>query len=496
MSIDWHKRAAAFRPAIRDFINGRYLNAASGELTKQNPRDGAPLYALDNHGVGNLEDGVAGAQRASADGRWSNLASSKRKEVLLRLADLMEKHREELALLECLDVGKPIRDALNVDVPMAIATIRANAEFADKVYTRVYNADPRNFSFQLKRPIGVVGAIVGWNFPLVLATQKAGPALAAGNTIILKPSELTSLSASRLAELAAEAGVPDSVFNVVHGGRALGAALSRHDHVDLLSFTGSSQTGKQMLIAAGQSNMKRLVLECGGKAPNIVFEDCPDLDAAAEAIVARAFWNQGQVCTASSRLLVHENIAARLVKSIAIKTEALTPADPLLMATRFGALVSRAHLDKVSAYVAAGSEEGARLIYQGGPAAPVEGGFYASPSIFTDVSPRSTIAQQEIFGPVLSVLTFRDDMHAIELANNTIYGLSAIVWTADLARAQRMALGLRAGWVSINATARPSGGPGTAMMGKGGHKQSGLALEGGVDGLEALMTNTAVQFFI
>jgi acyl-CoA reductase-like NAD-dependent aldehyde dehydrogenase len=329
-----------------------------------------------------------------------------------------------------------------------------------------------------------------------LTAGKIGPALAAGNTLVLKPSELTSLSAARVAELAIEAGVPEGVLNVIHGGPTVGAALAQHPDVDLITFTGSTHTGKKLLVSSGQTNMKRLILECGGKAPSIVFDDSPDLEAVADAIVGRAFWNQGQVCTASSRLLVQDSVKERLMQIVVQKVAALRPGDPLKQETKFGAVVSQGHKNKVLGYLDSGSRDGARMLYRSDAPPPFANGFYVPPVIFDNVSPGQKIAQEEIFGPVLSVLSFRDEADAINIANNTIYGLSAIVWTKDLGRAHRMAQGIQAGWIVLNTTGKPTGGPGGGVMSIGGLKESGLGSEGGLEGLEEYMTKTAVQLFV
>jgi acyl-CoA reductase-like NAD-dependent aldehyde dehydrogenase len=494
--VDWIARARALRPQIRDFIDGRWCPVDGDAHKKFAPRDGGLLSEFGACDLRKVDAAVNSARRAFDDGRWCERPVQARKQVLLRLAGLIEKDLEHLALLESLDVGKPITDALTIDVPSAAAVIRMNAEIADKCFGDVYGVDRASMAYQLRRPIGVVGAIVGWNFPLLLAAQKIGPALAAGNSLVLKPSEVTSFTASRIAELAVEAGVPEGVLNVIHGAGALGSALARHHDVDLVSFTGSSATGKRLLIASGESNMKRLILECGGKAPSIVFDDCPDLDGVAAGIVKRAFWNQGEVCTASSRLLLQESIKEKLLPLIVEKTAALDPQDPLRAESKFGALVSHGHRLKVQAYIARGAQQGARIAYQSDAPVPHEGGFYVAPVIFDNVAPKSSIAQEEIFGPVLSVLTFRDDEEAIRLANNTIYGLSATVWTRNIARAHRMTHGIKAGWITVNSTDVPQSEAGGELMSVGGHKQSGIGTEGGAAGMEAYMTSTAVQIFV
>jgi acyl-CoA reductase-like NAD-dependent aldehyde dehydrogenase len=495
MSIDWVSRSRELTLGVRNFIGGRWQSQERGDsIRKYGPRDGALLYGFRSGDGRDVEEAVQTARRAFDDGRWSKLPLQRRKDALYKLAALIEQHREELALFECLDVGKPIADALNIDVPMAVAAIKYSSEAADKLYGKVFGVDRSSLSYELRRPMGVVAGIVGWNFPLVLATSKIGPALATGNSLVLKPSELTSLSAARVAELAVEAGVPEGVLNVIHGDGAIGGALALHNDVDLVTFTGSSQTGKRLLIAAGESNMKRLILECGGKAPNIVFDDSPKLESIADALVWRMFWNQGQVCTASSRLLVQEGVKDELLPIIIKKCAALGMGDPLSAQTKFAAVVSQGHQDKVRSYIESGRKEGARTAYHSDAKSPYEGGFYVPPVIFDQVSPRQRIAQEEIFGPVVSVIGFRDEEEAIKIANSTIYGLSAILWTRDMGRAHRMTQRIDAGWIVVNATGEPVGG--AEGITTGGHKQSGIGVEGGVEGLEAFMSKTAVQYFV
>jgi acyl-CoA reductase-like NAD-dependent aldehyde dehydrogenase len=494
---DWVARAERLALQVRNVIGAQSTSVGGHDaIRKLSPRNGQLLYQFGSGSQLDVEAAVASARRAFSDGRWSKLPSERRSEVLNTLAGLLAANAEEFALLESLDTGKPISDALEFDVPHAVATLRFGAAAGDKLASQVYGVDANSLSFQSRRPLGVVAGVIGWNFPLVLATEKIGPALATGNSLVLKPSELTSLSAGRLAELALQAGVPEGVLNVIHGGGSVGAGLARHGDVDMITFTGSSRTGKALLIASGESNMKRLMLECGGKAPNIVFDDAPDLAAVADAVIARAFWNQGQVCTASSRLLVHADIKDELLGLVIERASVLAPGDPLEVDTRFGALVSAGHKDKVLGYIADGEREGARLIYRSTASAPLSGGYYVAPVIFDNVTASQKIAQEEIFGPVLSVLTFRDEDEALAIANGTMYGLSAILWTKDLPRAHRVSQKIDAGWIVVNATGRPNGGPGPGTLSIGGQKQSGLGTEGGLDGLRSYTRESAIQFFV
>jgi acyl-CoA reductase-like NAD-dependent aldehyde dehydrogenase len=495
MNVDWIGKSRDLKLRVRNFVAGRYTEERGEAIEKYSPRDGSLLCQFGAGEEHEVEEVVAVAKEAFDDGRWSKLPMSQRKDALYKLASLMEAHAEELALLECLDVGKPISDVLRFDVPASISIVRFNAEAVDKVFGKVFGSDQTSLTYQLRRPMGVVAAIIGWNFPLVLAATKLGPALAAGNTVVLKPSELTSLSAARVAELAVEAGIPSGVFNVIHGRGAIGAALARHAGVDLMTFTGSTQTGKKLLVASGESNMKRLILECGGKASSIVFDDGPDLEAVADAVAARAFWNQGEVCTASSRVLVHGRIKDKFLPLLIARAASLAPMDPLNPASKFGALVSAEHQQKVLRYIERGRQEGAEAIYESRATAPFEKGFYVAPVVFDAVKTTHAIAREEIFGPVVSVMSFCDEAEAIGIANSTIYGLSAIVWTQDMGRAHRMAQQVKAGWIVVNASGKPVGHSGSAIS-MGGLKESGIGVEGGIEGIEAYTSQTAVQYFV
>jgi acyl-CoA reductase-like NAD-dependent aldehyde dehydrogenase len=494
--VDWHEKARTAELRVCNLVEGDHKTGRGRLLKKLGPRDGKVLYEFANGTNGDAEAAVASARRSFEDRRWRDYSPARRREILQTWAALINKCAHELALLECLDVGKPISDSLAIDVPTAAANIRFSAEAAETICGDVYEAGRSSLSFELRRPIGVVAAIVGWNFPLVLAAGKVGAALAMGNSLVLKPSEITALSAGKLAQLGLEAGLPEGVLNVLHGDAQVGDALARHGDVNMVSFTGSTATGKKLLLASGHSNMKRLLLECGGKAANIVFDDAPDLDAVVSAVVAKAFWNQGQVCTASSRVLVHAGLIAEFGRALVKKLQGLAVGDPLNSDTRYGPLVSALHRERVAGYVDRAKQDGVRVLFEGSVSEPVAGGYYLGPTVFTDVNARAPIAQDEVFGPVLAISTFRDEEEAIRLANDTMYGLSAIAWTKDLGRAHRLTQGIDVGWMIVNATAEGHGGVSEGLLPVEGHKQSGIGSEGGLEGLRAYTSRTAAQWFV
>ena len=496
IDIDWHQRAQKEDFRISHFIDGKYVNLDQGEIIqKYAPRDGCLLYELPSGTPKDMERAISSARQSFNDKRWRGLPLQRRQTILRKLADLMEKHQETLALYESMDAGKPISQALN-EVIQASCILRDAAESVDKLFSP-YLSDGAYCAFQLRKPVGVVGAIISWNYPLVLAALKIGPALIMGNSLILKPSEFTSLSASYLAALALESGVPAGVLNVVNGaGHTVGLTLASHMDVDLLSFTGSSTIGKQMQIVAGQSNMKRLLLECGGKSPYIIFDDCPaDLDMLAADIVATAFHNQSQNCLAGSRLLLQRSIKERLLPKVTEQAALLIPQDPLNPSTTFGAMSHEGHMNKVLAYIDSGEKEGAELICGGNRVHVYTGenssGYYIEPTIFDNVSPGQKIAQEEIFGPVLSVLTFNDEQEAITLANNTRYGLGAYIATENIGRAHRLSQEISAGLIQIiGSSVAPDR---YKDIGKEGHRESGFGFEGGLLGLGSYSLCSAIH---
>ena len=423
------------------FIDGEYVDALSGEtFDAVSPISGEPVAAVAACDLPDVDRAVAGARAAFESGVWSRLAPKKRKQALQRLAHLMAAHAEELALLETIDMGKPLRDARAVDVPNATECIAWYGEAIDKVYDEIAPTGPDAHVSIVREPLGVIGAVVPWNFPLLMASWKLGPALATGNSVVLKPAEQSPLSVLRLAELATEAGIPDGVLQVVPGfGETAGQALGRHPDVDMIAFTGSTEVGKLFLRYSGESNMKRVALECGGKSPHIVTKDAGNLDAAAMAVAWGVFYNQGEVCNAGSRLLVHESVKDELLEKVVKVAEKIQPGDPLDPKTRMGAIVDAAQLDRVLGYLESGKDEGAELHLGGSRARQDTGGYYVEPTIFDAVSNEMRIAQEEIFGPVLSTISFDGLDEAIAIANDTVYGLAAAIWTDDVSVAHTAA---------------------------------------------------------
>jgi 4-(gamma-glutamylamino)butanal dehydrogenase len=484
---------AATLPALRTkaLIDGDFRPAASGlTFTTENPATGRPIAEIAAGDAVDIDAAVGAARRAFDDGRWSRRSPAERKAVLLRFANLIEANLDELATLDALEAGKPITDCREVDLPDTIRIFRWYAEAVDKVFDAIAPTGPEALGLIVREPIGVVGAVLPWNFPILMAAWKAAPALAAGNSMIIKPAELTSLSTIRLAELAIEAGLPDGVLNVVPGlGETAGQALGRHPDVDMVSFTGSTQVGRLFLKYAAESNLKQVVVECGGKSPQVVLEcggkspqvvlaDPPDLDIVAEQVLIAGFANQGENCSCGSRLIVHQSMRDALLERITDRIGEWHVGDPLDPATRIGPMIEKPHLEKVLAYIAAGRAEGARVITGGERALTETGGYFVAPTVFDDVRNSMKIAREEIFGPVISTIPFDSEEEAIALANDTSYGLAASLYTTNIDTAMRVARSIRAGTVSVNAYSE-----GDVSTPFGGYKESGF---GGRDkGLEA-----------
>jgi gamma-glutamyl-gamma-aminobutyraldehyde dehydrogenase len=449
---NWTQRAAALAIDGRALIDGQRRDATSGETFDCiSPIDGRVLGPVARGAAADIDAAVKSARAAFEDRRWCGKAPAVRKKILQRFADKILAAREELALLETLDMGKPIQHALAVDVPSTARTIAWYAEAVDKIYDEIAPTPATALALITREPVGVVGAIVPWNYPMIMAAWKLGPALAAGNSVVLKPSEKSPLTAMRLAELAIEAGVPPGVFNVVPGyGPEAGEALALHMDVDALGFTGSTRTGRRMLEYAGRSNLKRVFNELGGKSAFLVFDDCADVERAAKTVAASLFFNQGESCNAPSRVLVHESIAQRFTDIVAAEAPAYAPGDPLDSGTVLGALVDEPQMATVLRYIEAGKAEGARVVAGGRRVRQDTGGYYVEPTVFDGVVNQMTIAREEIFGPVMGILTFKTEAEAVAIANASAYGLQASVWSDNLNHAHRVARALRAGTVHVN----------------------------------------------
>ncbi|MFM2043931.1 MAG: hypothetical protein RLY86_2507 [Pseudomonadota bacterium] len=481
LAANWHDRAARLQFRTQALIDGRFVDSASGKtFACVSPRNGRELTRIAECDREDVDRAVAAARRTFESGVWREQHPRDRKKVLLKLAQLIEQNADELALLETLDMGKPIRDSRTIDIPLSARCVQYYAEAIDKMYDEVGPSGPNAMSLILREPLGVIGVVVPWNFPLMMAVWKVAPALATGNSVVLKPAEQSPLTAIRLGELALEAGVPPGVLNVVPGfGETAGQAIGRHMDVDMLAFTGSTEVGKYFMRYSGESNLKRVSLECGGKTPHIVMPDAADLDAAAQNAAGGIFFNQGEVCNAGSRLLVHESIKDDFLSKVIEYSKDWMPGDPLDWDSRTGAMVDDRQHARVLGYIDKGKAEGAELLTGGRALRTETGGYYIEPTVFDRVRSDMTIAREEIFGPVLSTITFKTTEEAFRIANDTIYGLAAAIWTKDISVAMKAAKTIKAGSVWINCF-----DAGDITTPFGGFKQSGFGRDKSLHALE------------
>ncbi|MHB8381992.1 MAG: aldehyde dehydrogenase family protein [Candidatus Binataceae bacterium] len=459
-------------------IGGKWVASKSGKTFETlNPANEEVLALVAEGDKADVDEAVKNARKALEQGKWATMGPHQRTRFLLKIADLIEQNAEELAELETLDNGKAIFESKNIDIPGAAETFRYYAGWASKIYGETNPSDPDMFSFTLREPVGVCGQIIPWNFPLLMASWKIAPALACGNVVILKPAEQTPLTALRLGELILEAGLPESVVQIITGfGPGAGSSIAEHPDIDKVAFTGSTEVGK-LILKASAGNLKHVSLELGGKSPNIIFPDA-DMQAAAFGSMLGIFMNQGQVCCAGSRVFVQESMYDQFTDTLSQMAKGLTLGNPLDPATRMGPLVSKEQHERVLGYLKAGKDEGAKAM-TGGAAGPQERGYFVQPTVFSGVNNSMKIAREEIFGPVASAIPFKDEADVIFQGNDTTYGLAAAVWTKDLSRAHKVARALKAGTVWINTY-----GMIDPMGSFGGYKQSGFGRELGKHALE------------
>ncbi len=478
----WHAKAESARKPTQPFIDGRFVQPRTGkQFATTNPATGEVIARVAACNSDDIDTAVAAARAAFERGDWSRIPAAERKATLLAIAEHVRAHADELAALDSIDAGKCITEAEG-DIAEVADLFQWFGEVQDKVHEEVAPVGPGTLATVTYEPVGVVGAVVAWNFPAHNATVKIAPALAGGNSVVLKPAEETPLSALRLAELCVEAGLPAGVLNVVPGfGLDAGRPIGLHEDIDVVGFTGSTAVGKELLRNSADSNMKPVWLECGGKSPNIVFDDSDAIESAVDCTIAGIFTNAGQVCSAHSRLLLQRGVADRFLDRLLEKTRAITPGDPLDPDCTFGAIINAEQHERILEYIRIGRDEA--TLRCGGNAVDVnDRGLYIEPTIFTDVAPDATLAREEIFGPVLAVTVFDTEAEAIEQANNTIYGLSASVWTADLGRAHRMTRAISSGTVAVNTVDAVS-----IQTPFGGTKQSGIGRDYAIHGMHKYM---------
>ena len=452
------------------FIDGKFSGAQSGRTFETiNPATGSVIAKIASCDAGDVDRAVQKAREVFDRGTWSKAHPTERKHVLIRLVKLIKRHSNQLAVLESIESGKPVKDCLTIDVPETINCLEWHAEAADKLYDQLSPSGSDAVGMIVREPAGVVACVLPWNFPLMMLAWKIGPALASGNSVIVKPAEQTSMTALRVADLAREAGIPDGVLSVVTGlGEAAGQALGRHPDVNVVSFTGSTEVGRKFLEYSAQSNLKRVTLECGGKNPSVVLKDAAHLDDVARHITYSVFWNMGQNCTSNSRLIVHKSLENELMGRVTDRLKDWRTGEPLDPANALGAIVTKEHFDKVMDHIEGAKREGASAICGGEAIADGEG-LYIAPTVFTGVNTGMSIAHEEVFGPVLAVMSVSSDDEAIEVANDTCYGLQASLYTSDVAKAHHYAQAIKVGTVSVNCYSE-----GDITTPFGGYKLSGF----------------------
>ncbi len=462
--------AADLSLPVNAWINGKFAAPISGKtMDTVDPATGRVLGRMAACDSSDVDYTVTKAREAFERGEWSRMHPSERKAVLIQLTKLILRHRHELAVMESLESGKPIRECQLTDIPETVHCLQWHAEAADKLYDQISPSGDDALGLIVREPVGVVACVLPWNFPLMMLAWKIGPALSAGNSVIVKPAEQTSMTSLRVAQLASEAGLPDGVLNVLPGeGPDVGEPLGRHDDVQVVSFTGSTEVGRKFLEYSAQSNLKRIVLECGGKNPAVVLADADNLDHAAKHIVYSALWNMGQNCTANSRIIVHEKVKAKLIERILEQLRSWETGDPLDPTKQLGAIVSKEQYDKILSYIEIAKKEGAKVL-AGGAAIKSGDGLFIEPTLFDGVTPDMTIAKEEVFGPVFTIIEVSSDAHAVAIANDTCYGLQASLYTSSVTNAHRVARALQAGTVSVNCYAE-----GDIATPFGGYKLSGF----------------------